>query len=459
MTLFDTRDFAYAAPDGSEARAALARLAPVVDRLLDDARAQGADAAEVGCSESDGLNVGVRLGEVETLERNRDRSVAITVYRDGRKGSASTADLSDASLTATVRQALAIAAYTEVDPESGLADREWLATTPQDFDLWHPWEISVEQAIDQAIACEAAGRKVSDDIRNSEGASVATGSGVSLYGNSHGFRGASAGTHHSIGCSFIAGEGELMQREGWYDFRIRGDELEDPESVGRHAAERALSRLNPQSIPTGQYPILFDREMSRGLIGHLLGALSGGAQYRKTSFLTDSIGESVLPEWVSLTEDPYRLRGLNSAWFDGDGVATQATDIITDGRVARYLLSTYSARKLGLQSTGNAGGSHNLQISTNARDREELLARMGTGVLVTQLMGQGVNAITGDYSRGASGFWVENGQIQYPVDGITIAGNLRDMYGRIVGIGADVDHRSQHRIGSILIENMTVAGS
>ena len=445
--------------DDSQVQARLSQLHAVVDQLLSRAKAGGATEAEAACSESGGLNVSVRLGEVETLEYNQDRDVAVTVYIGKRKGSASTADLSEASLQATIDQALAIAKYTEEDSANGVAEPQYLAREPRDFDVWKPWDITADQAIDLARECEAAGRSVSADIRNSEGASVATGSGLSMYGNSNGFIGASAGTHHSIGCAFIAGEGEAMQREGWYDFRIDASQMDSPSSIGINGANKALERLNPRTIPTGSYPVVFHREMARGLLGHLLGALAGSAQYRKASFLLDSVGSSVLPSWISITEDPFLMHGLNSSWFDGDGVATQAADIITEGHVARYLLSTYSARRLGLEPTGNAGGSHNLRVSTNAAGLDDLVAQMGTGLLVTQLMGQGVNGITGDYSRGAGGFWVENGEIQYPVDGITIAGNLKDMLQSIVAIGADFDHRSQHRIGSVLLERMTVAGS
>lgn len=436
----------------------LHHLHEVSQTLLDMARKKGATQAEVSCSESGGLSVNVRLGEVETVEYNQDRGIGVTLYVGKRKGNASTADTSMESLEATIDQALAIAQYTEEDSAAGLPEKEWLAKDAQDFDTWHPWEISADKAIDIALECEDAGRHSSDQIRNSEGASVTSGSGLNVYASSDGFVGASAGTHHSIGAAFIAGEDDAMQRDGWYDFRIDASELSNAKEIGIEAAKRAITRLDPRMIKTGEYPVVFSNEMSRGLLGHLLGAIAGSAQYRRTTFLLDSVGQQILPSWVSITERPFLMRGINSGWFDADGVATQATDLITDGVIQRYLLGTYSARKLGLKPTGNAGGAHNLLVSSNAAGLSELVQEMGTGFLVTQLMGQGVNTVTGDYSRGASGFWVENGEIAYPVDGVTIAGNLKNMLGSIAGIGADHDHRSQHSIGSVYLPKMMVAG-
>lgn len=427
-------------------------------QLLELAAGKGATQAEVACSESGGLSVNVRLGEVETVEYNQDRGIGVTVYVGRRKGSASTSDMSRDSLEATIDQAMAIASYTEEDPAAGLAEREWLATQARDFDTWHPWEITADQAIDLALECEQAGREADAQVRNSEGASVTSGSGLSVYANSLGFVGASAGTHHSIGAAFIAGEGDAMQRDGYYDFRIEASELSDARFVGDESARRAVARLKPRSLKTGEYPVIFSNEMARGLLGHFLGAISGSAQYRKSTFLLDSIGQNVLPSWISISERPFLARGLNSSWFDGDGVATQESDLVTDGVIQRYLLGTYSARKLGMQPTGNAGGAHNLLVSSNAAGLDELLGDMRNGLLITQLMGQGVNTVTGDYSRGAGGFWIENGEIAYPVDGVTVAGNLKDMLASIAAIGADHDHRSQHSIGSVYLPKMMVAG-
>lgn len=436
----------------------LEQLADISQRLLEKARAMGATQAEVSCSEERGLDVNVRLGEVETVESTHDRGIAVTVYFGQRKGSASTADLQESSLEATVAQACAIARHTEDDPAAGLADAGLMATEFPDLDSWHPWALSAGEAVDLALACEAAGRGVDGRISNSDGASAATAQSLSVYANSHGFIGRERSSHHSIGCALIAGQGDGMQRDGWYTSAIAREDLDDPAAVGRRAAERTLARLQPRSLPTGQVPVLFAAEMARSLIGHLLGAVSGGALYRRASFLLDSAGTQLFPDWFGIDERPLLRRGLRSSAFDGEGVATRDSALVSGGVLQRYILGSYSARRLGLATTGNAGGVHNLQVAANAGDRASLLAGMGTGLLVTELMGQGVNSVTGDYSRGAAGFWVENGQIAYPVDGITIAGNLKQMFATIEAVGSDVDPRSHIAVGSILVGRMTVAG-
>ena len=433
-------------------------LADLSSRLLARARAAGADQAEVSCSEDAGLNVNVRMGEVETVESTRDRGIAVTVYFSGRKGSASTADLRDESLAATVDQACAIARYTEHDPAAGLADAELMATDLREFDSWHPWAIEAEHAIDLALACEQAGRDFDPRLENSDGASVGSGSSLSVYANSHGFVGRERSTQHSLGCALIAGRGADMQRDGWYSIALSADELEAAATIGRKAAERAVSRLAPRQIATGEYPVLYSAEIARSLIGHLLGAVSGGALYRRASFLLDSVGTRVFPDWFAIEELPFLPRGFRSASFDAEGVATRESPLVTGGVLQRYILGSYSARRLGLRTTANAGGVHNLQVAANGGDFDSMLAAMGRGLLVTELMGQGVNTITGDYSRGAAGFWIEDGRIQYPVDGITIAGNLKQMFAAIEAVGSDVDPRSHIRTGSILVGRMTVAG-
>lgn len=441
----------------------LERLAAISQRLLDSARVRGASQAEVSCSEETGLNVNVRMGEVETVEATRDRGISVTVYFGQRKGSASTADLREESLDATVEQACAIARHTEDDAAAGLADRELMANLRADgswpeFDSWHPWEIDADRAIDLALACENAGRELDARIENSDGASLGTGSSLSVYANSHGFVGRERSTNHSIGCALIAGRGEAMQRDGWYSYALAAQDLESAAAIGRKAAERAVSRLAPRQVPTGDYPVLFAAEVARSLIGHLVGAVSGGALYRKASFLVDSAGTKLFPDWFAIDELPFMARGLRSAAFDAEGVATRESPLVKDGVLQRYVLGSYSARKLGLRTTGNAGGVHNLQVQANAGELDAMIRGMGRGLLVTELMGQGVNTVTGDYSRGAAGFWIENGALAYPVDGITIAGNLRAMFAAIEAVGHDIDPRSHVRTGSILVGRMTVAG-
>ena len=448
---------AYAASLG-DSHARLDALSELSQRLLDRARACGATQAEVSCSEESGLSVNVRMGEVETVESTRDRGISVTVYFGKRKGSASTADLREESLDSTVEQACAIARHTEDDDAAGLADKDLMATDLREFDSWHPWMIDADRAIDLALASEQAGRESDPRIENSDGASVGTGESISVYANSHGFIGRERSTQHSLSCALIAGRGDAMQRDGWYTIGLSADDLESAATVGRKAAERAASRLEPRQIATGEYPVLFAAEMARSLIGHLLGAASGGALYRRASFLVDAAGKQLFPSWFAVDELPFLPRGFRSASFDAEGVATREAPLVKGGVLQRYILGSYSARKLGLQTTANAGGVHNLQVEANAGDFESMLRGMGRGLLVTELMGQGVNNVTGDYSRGAAGFWVEDGQLQYPVDGITIAGNLKSMFTAIEAVGSDVDPRSHVRTGSILVGRMTVAG-
>lgn len=443
--------------DDSHAR--LARLSVVARQLLERARAAGASQCEVVCNEDAGLNVNVRMGEVETVEATRDRGVGITVYFGQRKGNASTADVREDSLAATVAQACAIARHTEEDPCAGLADAALMAQTLREFDSWHPAAFDADRAIDLALACEAAGRGVDARIGNSDGGAMSCSAALSVYANSHGFLGAERHTSYSLGCTLIAGSGEAMQRDGWYDVALAQGDLASPEAIGRKAAQRTLERLEPRQLPTGQVPVLFNAEMARSLVGGYIGAVSGGALYRRASFLLDSVGTRVFPGWFAIEEDPFLPRGFRSASFDSDGVATRRSMLVEDGIVQHYILGSYSARKLGLVTTANAGGVHNLQVKANAGDLASQIKAMGRGLLVTELMGQGVNAITGDYSRGAAGFWVEHGEIAYPVDGITIAGNLKDMFAAIETVGSDVDTRSHVRTGSILIGRMTVAGT
>jgi PmbA protein len=451
-----TTDSVPSTRDESVAR--LGVLSDIARELLDRCRAAGATQAEVSCSQEHGLNVNVRMGAVETVESTRDRGIAVTVYFGQRKGSASTADLRDESLASTVEQACAIARHTEDDEASGLADRELMAQDLREFDSWHPWVLDADHALDIALACEQAGREHDARIENSDGASVGSSESLGVYANSHGFLGAERSTQHTIGCALIAGRGDQMQRDGWYTTAISADDLDSAVSVGRRAAERAASRLAPRSLPTGEVPVLFAAEVARSLVGHLLGAVSGGALYRRASFLVDSVGTQLFPDWFSIEEDPFMPRGFRSASFDSEGVATRASSLVDGGVLQRYVLGSYSARKLGLQTTANAGGVHNLRIKANAGDFDAMVRGMPRGLLVTELMGQGVNAVTGDYSRGAAGFWVEDGEVKFAVDGITIAGNLKKMFAAIEAVGTDVDPRSHIRCGSILVGRMTVAG-
>lgn len=439
--------------------AAIPALQAQVEQILAEARKQGASACEVAVSLQDGLTASVRQREVESVEFIRDQGFSITVYSGQRKGSASTTVMSDAAVRETVTAALAIARHTSEDDCAGLADAELMAKELPDLDLWHPWELSPEQAVELALECEAAAFATDPRITNADGTSVDTSSGCTVYGNSHGFIGGYAGTAHSISCVMIAGEGEGMQRDYWYDHGRRADALDSVQNIGRKAAERTTSRLGARPVSTCNVPVMFSAEVASGLFSHLMGAISGGALYRKASFLVDALGEQLFPDWFTLDERPQLMGGLVSSAFDGDGLATRAQPFIKDGELVSYLLNTYSGRKLGLPSTANAGGARNVFVTHGQLDQAALLKQMGTGLLVTELMGQGLNMVTGDYSRGAGGYWVENGEIQFPVQEVTIAGNLRDMYRNLVAIGSDLNTRSSLRTGSVLLEQMKVAGS
>ena len=438
--------------------AQLERLATVAEDVIRRCRAAGASEAEVGANVDSGMSVNVRLGEVETIEHTRDRSFGVTVYFGKRKGSATTADLQPDSIEKTIEQACAIARYTEEDPCAGLADPTRLARDFPDLDLWHPWLLEPAAAIELGRAIEDGGRG-QPGISNSEGATVQTGATLSVYATSAGFVGTERGTRHMLSCSLIAEDDAGMQRDYWYESVRSADDLPDPAGVGRKAAERTLARLGARQLDTRECPVLFAPEVARGLIGHLVSAVSGGALYRRASFLVDHAGRKLLPDFVRIAERPHLPRGQGSSAFDAEGVATFDSDLVRDGVLQRYVLGSYSARKLGLQSTGNAGGIHNLIVAPGPDDFAAMLKRLDTGLLVTDVMGQGVSIVTGDYSRGASGFWVENGTIAFPVEEITIAANLRDMYANILAIGSDVDRRSSIVTGSILVERMTVAGA
>jgi len=435
-------------------------LERVVIQALDTAKKSGASQAEVDASLSKGLSVTVRLGEVETVEYQRDRGLGITVYFGTRKGSASTADLGDESVRETVAKACAIARHTALDDCAGLADPDLLARDFPDLQLDFPWEITPDEAVVLARECESAGLAVDTRLGNSEGASVGSQRGVRVYGNSHGFLAGDCASSHSLSCVLLAQTGEDMQRDYWYSSARDPKDLEDAASIGRHAAARAIARLGARRLPTGKAPVLFAPEVARGFIGHFIGAIRGGAQYRKASFLLGAAGQQVFPSWVQMHERPRLPKAFASANWDGEGVRTQDRELVRDGVVDGYLLGSYSARKLGLRSTGNAGGLHNLLVdsSAGAPDQAALLRQMGKGLLVTELMGQGVNGVTGDYSRGATGFWVEGGELAYPVHEITIAGNLKELYPNVVAIGGDVDLRGGIRMGSLLVDGFTIAG-
>jgi PmbA protein len=435
-----------------------ATLQQLAEDVLQHARSLGATAAEVDVSEGFGQSVGVRCDAVETIEFNRDKGIGITIYAGQRKGYASTSDFSAQALRETVEAALNIARFTAADECAGLAEAALMAKDCADLDLYHPWALSVEEAIETARLCEQAAYDASPLISNSEGASVSTQQAHFVSANSLGFMGGYPTSRHYISCSMIAGEQESMQRDDWYTTSRLASALEAPASVGRIAAERAVARLHGRKVKTGEFPVLFEAPLAAGLLGSLVHAVSGGALYRKSSFLLDHLGKQVMPDFVNIGEQPHLLRGLGSASFDSDGVATRPRQVVGSGILQGYFLSAYTARKLGMQTTGNAGGSHNLIIEPGALDFAGLLKHMGRGLLVTELLGQGINYVTGDYSRGAAGYWIENGQIAHPVEEVTIAGNLKAMLLGIVAVGKDVQVRGSKQTGSILIERMTVAG-
>jgi PmbA protein len=434
------------------------RLKTIVQNLLDEAKQQGATAAEAGLSQENGLSVTARMGEVETIEHHCDQGLGITVYFGQRKGSSSTTDLSSDAIKETVSAACSIARYTSEDEFAGLPDKDLLATEFPDLDLNHPWELTADEAIALTIECEAAALSFHPDISNSEGATVNTHEGIRVMGNSLGFLQGKLSTRHSLSCSVVAQHGDSMQRDYWYSVARNANDLETAAAIGKKAAERTIRRLDARRLSTRQCPVLYCAEIASGLIGSLVGAISGGNLYRKSTFLLDALDTQIFPDFIRIHEQPLIKGALGSAAYDAEGIATQARDIVSDGYLRGYVLSTYSARKLGLQSTGNAGGVHNLTITPGTNDFQSMLKLLDTGLLVTELMGQGANLVNGNYSRGATGFWVENGEIQYPVEEITIAGNLKDMFKNIVAVGNDVDYRGNIRTGSILIERMSIAG-
>ena len=436
----------------------VARSLSVVEDMLAEARKRGASAAEAGVSVEAGLSVNVRLGEVDTLEHNRDKGLGITVYLGKRKGSASTSDFSPTAIRDTVRAACDIARYTEEDKYAGLADAELMATEIPDLDLYHPWQLGAEQAITLARECESAGRESDPRISNSEGASVSSHDGLRIYGNSHGFRGHYLSSRHSLSCTLIGQDDAGMQRDYWYTVSRNPAGLESAQEVGCKAAQRTVARLGARRLTTRQVPVIFQAEVARGLLGHLLRALSGGSLYRKASFLLDQLGKPIFPANVQIDERPHLPGGIGSVPFDNEGVATRARHIVQHGILQGYVLDSYAARRLGMQTTGNAGGVHNLFVSHDEVNFEDLCRHMGTGLIVTEVMGQGINIVTGDYSRGASGFWVENGEVQYPVEEITLASTLQAIFSGVQAIANDTDSRGNICSGSWLIDQMTVAG-
>ncbi|WP_391088424.1 metalloprotease PmbA [Vibrio sp. NH-UV-68] len=433
-------------------------LEAAVAKALEMAAANS-DAAEVAISKTTGLSVSTRMCEVENVEFNSDGALGITVYRNQRKGSASTSDLSEKAIEQTVRAALDIAQFTSEDPFAGPAAKELMVKDIPELDLFHPDTPDPDSAAEVAIAAEQQALSFSDKIKQSDGASYDSHYGLRVYGNSHGLLASYASSRHSTSCSVIGqGRNGEMERDYSYTVARHKDDLWTPQMVGQKAAEKTVSRLDAQKLKTGHYPVMFAADVATGLLGHLVMAISGGNLYRKSSFLLDQLGQQVLPEWFNVSEKPHILRGLASSPFDSEGVFTQDREIITDGVLATYLLTSYAARKMDMTPTGHAGGIHNWFVNSTGQNFEQMLNELGTGLLVTEVMGQGVNIVTGDYSRGAAGFWVENGQIQYPVSEITIASNLKQMFNQIVAVGNDVETRSQIQTGSILLERMKVAG-
>lgn len=442
----------------SEPARAQRELEDLVGAALEEAKRQGATSAEAAASRGQGLSVSVRMGEVETVEHTRDKELTVTVYAGHRSGSASTSDFSRAALADTVRAAASIARLTAEDPASGLADPEMLARDIPDLDLYHTWEVSPGEAIEIAKRCEDAARGTDSRIVNSEGAGVSSHDAMEVYGNSHGFTGRVRASRHGLSCAVVGRDEAGMQRDYWYTAARDAGELEDAELIGRKAAARTVARLDARRLGTRQCPVLYEAPVAASLLSHFVSAVRGSALYRNASFLVDHLGKPVFVEDVRIHEAPHIKRAMGSAPFDNEGVATRAHDLVSAGVLESYVLDSYSARKLGMQTTGNAGGVHNLCLDPGPLDFDALLKEMDTGLLVTELIGFGVNNVTGDYSRGAAGFWIDNGAIAYPVQEITVAGNLRDMFRSIARVGSDVDTRGSIRTGSILIERMTVAG-
>jgi PmbA protein len=429
-----------------------------VSEALDYAKELGASSAEAAMSSTSGLSVSTRLGEVETIEYNQDGALGISVYVGNKKGSASTADLSKEALKTVVSKAVEIAKYTSDDPFNGIADKSLLDFTPQNLDLYHPWQVSAEHGIELCQQVEHAATEHDARITNSDGASFSSHNGLRVYGNSYGQLIGFPRSRHSLSCMVIAEENGLMQRDSAYTISRQQAGLASSQSIGIEAATETLARLNCRRIPTGRYPVVFRADIASSLFGHLISAIGGGALYRKSSFLLDSLGQQIFSSKVNIQERPHMLAGLASSAVDSEGVRTQDRDIVTGGELQTYLLASYAARKLGMQATGHAGGIHNWLVAASHQGLTDILNEMGTGFLVTEVMGQGVNIVNGDYSRGAAGFWVENGKIQFPVSEVTIAGNLKEMFLNIAGIGGDVDKRGSIQTGSVFIENMAIAG-
>ena len=442
-----------------ESEKQLAEIQNVVDDALRLAIQKGATAAEASMSKVQGIAVSSRLKEVETVEFTNDGGLGIAVFVGKRKGSASTTDLSSAALRLAVEKAVEIAKYTNEDDCTGIADKEFIATEIPDLDLYHPVELDTEVGIRMAIEAETAGMDYDPKIINSDGASYNANLGVRVYGNTHGINAGYASSRYNLSCVLIAQDGDDMQRNYSYTMNREAHLLESAYTVGVDAAKETLGRLGAKKINTAKVPVLFHRDVASGIFGHFVSAISGGSLYRESSFLLDSLGSKVFPEWLTINEQPHMMKGLASSPFDNEGVRTQDMTIVESGMLQHYLLTSYSARKLKMQTNGHAGGIHNWLLSSTGESDKELLEKMGTGLIVTELMGQGVNIVNGDYSRGAAGFWVENGIIQYPVHEITIAGNLKDMFQNIVAIGAETEHKSSIQTGSILIESMQVAGA
>ncbi|MFK7887094.1 MAG: metalloprotease PmbA [Gammaproteobacteria bacterium] len=440
--------------------AELHALREPVERALAQAAKRGASQAEAGVSLDAGLSTTVRLGDVETLEYHRDRGLVVTVYFGQSKGSASSADTSNEAVDEAVAKACSIARYTAQDECAGLAPAERMATKIADLKLMHEWDLDVDGMIELAERCERSARDVDQRISNSEGASVTSSTRRRVYGNSHGLVAGFPSSYHSISCSVIASDDDGMQRDYWYTTARDPADLKSAEWVGTTAGERTVNRLGARKLSTRTAPVVFPPNMARGLIGHFLGAIQGGAQYRRTSFFLDAQGQQLFPDFMTISEEPFLEKGMGSAVMDSEGVATAERDLLVDGVLQGYILSSYSARKLGLETTGNAGGVHNVMVSGHEGvDEASIIADLERGFLVTELIGQGVNATTGDYSRGAAGYWIENGKIAYPVHEVTIAGNLKDMYRNLVTIGTDRDPQSNVRCGTILLDSMTIAGN
>jgi len=434
-------------------------LQQIAQDALGYAKAGGASACEAEVTDGFGQNVSVRMREVENIEYNRDKGLSVTVYIGQKRGSASTSDFSPQAIKQTVAAALSIAKFTAADNCAGLADAALLATEFPDLDLYHPWDLPVEQAIALAKTCEAAGFAADKRVTNSEGASVSLSESQFVYANSLGFMGGYPASRHSIGCAMIAGKNDKMQRDYWYSAACDAADLETAASIGQKAGERSARRMGARKIATCDAPVIFEAPIASGLISHFVSAVSGGSLYRKSSFLLDSVGEQIFAPTISLRELPFIKKGLASGAFDGEGVATHDRDVVRDGVVQGYFLGSYSARKLGLATTGNAGGNHNLILENGAEMVfDALLKKMGKGLLVTELLGHGINGVTGDYSRGAAGFWVEGGEIQHAVEEVTIAGNLKQMFSGVVALGSDVRVQGSKQCGSILVDKMTVAG-